>query len=1024
MSGPELDSSDNVAPTSLPPSPDGGPADLQAVYPNEPNQLSHLARQDQARRWRQGDRCPAEEYLTRFPEICRSPDAVLDLIYHDYLLREAYQLNVSAEEYGRRFPDYAQAIADQIAFHNVLEEESLEEPLPAVIGNYEIEQLIGVGSFGAVYRARDRELDRTVAIKVPRSGELADPAIFDRFQREARSVAQLRHPLIVTVYGIGRWRNHPYLISEFVRGVTLADVLVDWRPTPREAAELIAMIADAVGYAHSMGVIHRDIKPSNIMLDEQQRPRIMDFGLARRDQGDATVTMEGQILGTPAYMSPEQARGAAHQTDGRTDVYSLGAILYQLLTGELPFGGTSRMILYDVIHREPRRPRSLNPEVPRDLETICLRAMAKDLACRYGSAPALADDLRRFVRGEPIHARTIGVFERWWRWSLRNPALSGLTLALAGAIGAAAAGITWKWHDAEQARASEQRARQEAVLREQEIRVGLTRLQQATALMERGRQYAEWLRWDDADRCLTRAILLRPDHAPLWNERGRMYSRLGLWDLAAADHARAFAAGSRTLDSGPWWSRATLLAFAGDSRSLQALMSEMRHAFRGTVSSGSMTDVARVRCLLPHTGNDDPDDWYVQLAEKAVKTSTDSDLPSSLYVAGLAHYRAGNFQLAVDRLLESSQSSTSSASLVYPPLAMAVFQLGQSSQARQYLDQAAQANDAWIEATYQRQDHARGFQAGLDGIWPIHESEFLEYQLLLREAHQLLQVPQTGDPRIHRLRGQALAGLNRRSAAEREFQRGLELRPDDVRIQLDQHKNRALTLAETGQILAAAEQFSAASLLSLHESKLVRSEALCRFLADDMSGYRRICDAMLEEHSQTTDKAIAHDVVEAYVVAPVPPVAAARLLQLADLAATWYADAERVRGAALYRAGRDAEAVGCFEAMRPIHQLRPWDYAFLAMALHRLNRTAEAQQCLQLASEWMAAADDRSADDLTRSRFWDTWYERPCAERLLAEAVSCLGGPADPVPKPAHPDRLGPHATTTPPRPRDSEAQR
>ncbi len=301
---------------------------------------------------------------------------------------------------------------------------------PVTISDYELLEVVGRGGMGIVYRARQLKLNRIVAVKMIAAHDLGKASLRNRFRVEAESAARLDHAGIVPIHDVGEIGPYVYFSMAFVAGGTLSRKLgVAWEPD--KAASILKQIAEAAHFAHGRGIIHRDLKPSNILIEPSGQPKIADFGLAKQIESGAELTTSGEVLGTPSYMPPEQAEGRLKDVSVTSDVYSLGAILYHLLTGRAPFVGEDQVgILYKVIHSEPIAPRQLNGAVPRDLETITIKCLSKSPRDRYPTAGELADDLGRFLAGQPIEAHPVGVSGRLWRWSRRHPALAGLSLAL------------------------------------------------------------------------------------------------------------------------------------------------------------------------------------------------------------------------------------------------------------------------------------------------------------------------------------------------------------------------------------------------------------------------------------------------------------------------------------------------------------------------------------------------------------------------------------------------------------------
>jgi eukaryotic-like serine/threonine-protein kinase len=318
-------------------------------------------------------------------------------------------------------------------------------------GDYEISRELARGGMGVVFLARQVSLNRPVALKMILAGQLANETDVKRFYTEAQAAAILDHPGIVPIFEVGQHDGQHYFSMGFVEGQSLSQRLAAGPLPPREAAALLVKVAEAIEYAHQRGVIHRDLKPANILIDAADNPRVTDFGLAKKIEGDSGLTGSGQIMGTPSYMPPEQAGGKRGDVGPAADVYALGATLYALITGRPPFQAASAMdTVLQLLSDEPVPPRRLNASLPRDLETICLKCMEKEPGKRYPGAAALGADLRRYLAGEPIVARPVTSLERTVKWARRRPVVAGLAAALSVATILGVAGIAWQWQKAEQ----------------------------------------------------------------------------------------------------------------------------------------------------------------------------------------------------------------------------------------------------------------------------------------------------------------------------------------------------------------------------------------------------------------------------------------------------------------------------------------------------------------------------------------------------------------------------------------------
>jgi eukaryotic-like serine/threonine-protein kinase len=898
-----------------------------------------------------------------------------------------------------------------------------------VIGPYKLLEPIGEGGFGVVFVAEQAQpIRRRVALKILKPG-MDTRQVVARFEAERQALALMDHPNIAKVFEGGATPSgRPYFVMELVKGVPITDFCDENHLTPRRRLELFIPVCQAIQHAHQKGIIHRDLKPSNVLVSRHDTTpvvKVIDFGVAKalgQELTDKTLfTGVAQMIGTPLYMSPEQAGMSDLDVDTRSDVYSLGVLLYELLTGTTPFTKERfKRAAYDEIRRiiceeEPARPstrlstlgqdaatvsanRASDPHVLSrlfrgELDWIVMKALEKDRSRRYETASSMARDVEHYLADEPVLACPCSRWYRLRKLAARNrgtfaAATAGSLLLLLTVFTLAVSNSLIRQ---EQAHAKREKVRAEeaqklAESRAEEVRRGLERLKASNALLDRGRWYSYERGWDDACEAFSQAIKLYPEHVSAWVQRGDLYTRLGLWDLAAADYAREMAL--HEPDTTFRWYQHALLRYAiGDVEGCRRTAEAMRKRFAGTLKDTFVEEIVRSSLLVVDAAADLPQ--LVELSREALPSR-----PHSMrYLLGTAQYRAGQYDEAVQRLQSAAtQAEWPIGLLGYPALAMAHHRLGHETEARHALGEAARILDRWTQERYADQGKYSVIQPGGDAAWPLAWWDYLECQLRYREAKLLIDgTPPPDDPRLHVLRARGLAGLDRVEQAASEFEAALRLSPQDPQVLLEAHRSRGMCGVKRRQWHDAAAEFAKAALLRPDDACLWRYQAVAHFANGDEGALRQTCTAALDRFAKTEDRGTAANVLLACVLRDDTIADMARLLPLLRVSDPVWHWGAGVRGAALYRARKFQESVECFEKAARTYRPRAWDWCFLAMAHHHLGNTDQARRCLFEATRWIEAADHHTEDDPSGTQpVWGGWHEPVVCRLLLREAEELL----------------------------------
>jgi serine/threonine-protein kinase len=857
--------------------------------------------------------------------------------------------------------------------------------LPRIPG-YEVEAVLGHGGMGIVFRARHLRLNRLVALKMLLGGEYARPQDLARFQREVEAEAGLRHPHIVQVHDVGEHDGRLYFTMEFIEGGSLADKLRGAPQPARQAAALLATLAEAVQVAHQGGIVHRDLKPGNILLTADGTPKISDFGLARRVEGETALTLSGVPVGTPSYMAPEQARGQTRVIGPAVDVYALGAILYELLTGRPPFHAeTAAETVLQVIHQEPASPSQLNAKVPRDLETVCLKCLHKEPQRRYATAAALAEDLRRFQRGEPVAARPAGLPERTARWVRRNPTLSAVLVAgLALVVMLAGWGLSFAMRRAHQ---------RDAVAMDLGELTGLqanARWIEARAVLERAEARLEGGGPDDLRRRLAQArhdldLATDLDDIRLTRAtRGELDYYRAQADRKYADTFRQ--AGLGTGDDSPALVAARI-ADSPVSGALVAALYDWSVCAPDRARRGWLLDVARQADSVPGDWHErvlDPAVWedrhaLVELTEAAPVASE----PVSLLLAlGQRLRMAGGNAVPFLRRVQQEYPAEFWANLAMgnallpdnPRQAVGALRAALASRPRAAVGYCAVGECFLLQKEL---DAATGYFEKALRLEPTYARTYNNLGLVrqaqgrMDEAIDLHQKAVRLDPDYawaHHDLGNALRAIGRLDEAHVHFQGALQRDPQNPVVL---NSLRSLLMRQgRGQEVQAEWRTALEANPPGHEAWFGYAE-LCLYL-QQTEEYRRATRALLDRFGETNDAFIAERVGRACLLLPGSEDELKRACALTERAVAilqstpprLYPYSRFALGLAQYRLGRwdSAIAIMKFEASEV---MGPCPRLVVAMAQHQGGEPRAARQTLAAAIpayDWRAAqADDRDA---------------------------------------------------------------